>query len=169
MKHFIRYLLLLVLPLMGIASENAGDHYTERQDERQAIVVNRSAEIFRAQGINVTTEVTFRNPNNPQIEARIDQVLSGNANASVPVPQGFTAIDYATGKTVNQLQLDARGKAGVEIKTGNANLERHQATIYQSCIAGDGCAFGVGKNASTAKVLDEEVPRNIYILRPFGD
>lgn len=91
------------------------------------------------------------------------------ADVTIPVPQGFTAIDFATGKTVNQLQLDVRGKAGVEVKTGNVRLERYQSTIYQSCVKADGCAIGVGENASSAKVANENVPRNIYILRPVGE
>lgn len=95
-------------------------------------------------------------------------MLSGEAGSAIPIPQDYSAIDLATGKPVSQIKLDARGNAGVEIKTGNAQLERYQSTIYQSCIRGDGCAIGVGKKADSAKVTDENVPRNIYILRPIG-
>lgn len=84
------------------------------------------------------------------------------------MPAGYRAYDLSTGKSVSEITLDSRGKAGVEVKTGNGDLERYQPDLYNACISGNGCAIGVGGNARDAGVSGSEVPGNIYILRPIG-
>ena len=118
---------------------------------------------FANQNVRVTTEVTFRNPNKPSETARIDQVLNGNPNQVLIVPKGFTAVDLKTGKQITSIKLDTRGQAGVEIKTGDAKLERNQPTVFTNCINGSGCAVGTGNNAQSARVNGTS-PQNIYIL-----
>ena len=116
--------------------------------------------------MSVFTEVTFRNPQNPAEKAIIDQIISGVPNGKVSIPPGYKVTDLKTGKTVSTIHLDNRGKAGIEVKTGDAKLERNQAKIYESCILGDGCASGVGANARKARVQGNDVPRHIYIITP---
>ena len=138
----------------------------QQNRDTHVAAVEESANFFEQQGMSVFTEVTFRNPQNPAKKAIIDQIISGAPNGKVSIPPGYKATDLKTGKTVSNIHLDNRGKAGIEVKTGDAKLERNQAKIYESCILGDGCASGVGANARKARMQGNDVPRHIYIITP---
>ena len=101
------------------------------------------------------------------IVARIDGVVGGEANASIPVPNGYIAIDLSSNRQVSHITLDSQGRAGIEVKTGNAGLQRNQSEVYQNCIKG--CAISVGKNAEDARLFEGAVPRNMYLLREIGE
>ncbi|SUO92161.1 hemagglutinin repeat-containing protein [Suttonella indologenes] len=144
-------------PVINIQDSNAR-HYQ---------AVHNVSEHFRNNDITFSGEVTLRNIDDPAIAARIDGVIGGEANARIPVPNGYIAIDLSSNRQVSHITLDSQGRAGIEVKTGNAGLQRNQSEVYQNCIKG--CAISVGKNAEDARLFEGAVPRSIYLLREVGE
>jgi hypothetical protein len=111
-------------------------------------------------GLTVQNEVTIRDKNG--VIARTDIAVQGKIGDTVKVPDGFTAYDL-NGNVLTEIPLDKKGRALLEIKTGNADLTPNQAICYQACSAGE--AEGRGLHAARVGFRNRTAPEVVIILR----
>ncbi|WP_165011082.1 hypothetical protein [Neisseria yangbaofengii] len=127
--------------------------------------IKATIQSFENQNVRVTTNVSIQSPNAAQ-RSVIDQVLNGQPNQNIPVPQGYTVTDIATGRKVSTIKLDDKGFAGLEMKTGvkDRALQRSQAINYLEATKGN--AVSIGNKAIDAGLRDGIVPAKMYLIEP---
>ncbi|WP_378595502.1 hypothetical protein [Neisseria weixii] len=128
--------------------------------------IKATIQSFENQNVRVTTNVSIQSPNAAQ-RSVIDQVLNGQPNQNIPVPQGYTVTDIATGRKVSTIKLDDKGFAGLEMKTGvkDRALQRSQAINYLEAIKGN--AVSMGKKAEQAGLSKGLTPTKMYQIEPL--
>ncbi|WP_444890834.1 DUF637 domain-containing protein [Microbulbifer sp. DLAB2-AA] len=96
--------------------------------------------------------------------ARADLSVTGERDGSIDVPDGFELFDL-NGNHIpeGKIQLDSKGRALLEVKTGNATLTSNQKIVYDACTSGQASACGANADEGGLRGQMDEI--FVYILR----
>ncbi|MGF1765443.1 hypothetical protein [Aliivibrio kagoshimensis] len=126
--------------------------------------VDDISNVFSNSGHKFNPEVTLQAGDINSTRARADGILSGGEhNGIIETPEGFQAFDL-NGNMLDNIPLDSKGRAIVEVKTGKASCSSNQSCVYSEAILGN--AVGKGENAVTAGLKhNTPAPDSVVILR----
>ncbi|MFT6190453.1 MAG: hypothetical protein ACJAZ6_002292 [Oleispira sp.] len=147
-------------------NSNAGDDLNTRKEFHDQRAFDARQEI-ETHGAKTTKEATVDTANGET--ARLDIIVSGKPDQSIPVPKGMVAEDrHGVPLSVQEIKLDNQGLAIAEVKTGKAKPERQQPECLAACEAGTATVRGEKIKRIDLDVGDK-APESVVILRDPRD